>query len=561
MTGAFRCEPLADLTKQLLYAPAPRRRQHVDHAEQLYWQTDPRTNYPLDYVIYRITGYRADTSLEPATLVGAALRDDLLALADALARSLDLTDADLDQPFLTTEQLADELSVSPRTVKRYRKQGLFARYVLHNTPRGPRKRAVFLSGSVERFRAARGEKLDQAAAFQRLTDADRHAMIIRARRIASRTDASPFRVSVHLARRFDCHPETIRRLLIQHDARDPRFAIFRDYRAPLSDREQRLIARAYHRGVRVRRLRERFGRRADAIYRAVNLQRARALSAVDLSFVPNPTFELPDADAVILGPELPAMAAPTPRRGRGTGPHEGRDVIAPPIDGSAEAALFARYNYLKCLAAAMRDRVDPVHPTSRQLDEAETLVRRAQRVRWRIERAFAPIVDGVARRHHGSGQVVGDRSLATLQRIGRRVMHAAIDTFDVAKASRFHTQLGYALMRRFAQQPRRGRRARRPSWSRFTPPATEVLAAWQAVLGAIDDRQRRLVSLHFGAVDSGGEPAEPHTLGHAARLEGIGWTMAQRQARLACRGLLRRGRERGLHLSDLLPLRDVPGVQ
>lgn len=557
MAGDYRCEPLADLAKQLRYAPPERRRRQIDQAELLYWQIDPDQNYPLAFVTFRITGYRMDESVEPATLVGSALRDDLITLVDELAHTLDLPVASYDQPALTIEQLAEQLNVSTRTIKRYRKQGLFARYATHATSRGPRKQAVFLPDSVDRFRAGRGEKLADAAAFERLPETDRQDIITRARRIASRISVSPFRVSRHLAPRYGCHPETIRRMLINHDAHDPRFAIFRDYRAPLSERDQRLIARAYHRGIPVRKIRERFACRADAIYRAVLLQRCQVLLAVDLGYIASPTFELPDAEQVILGKDLPSvMPTDAPAEGE-------RPVIEAPIDAGIEASLFARYNYLKCRAAAARDALDPKQPSSAGLDEAETLIRRAQRVRWRIERAFEPIVDAVVRRHHGSGRDVVDRTLPTLRRIGRRVFHRAINQFDVAKNNRFHTYLTYTLMRRFAEKPRRvaRRRARFVLPRRFDPPRPSTVQALRGLLTSVEDRAAALLTGHYGAINATGETTDPAPLHALAQERDMSVTTAQRLTRIAYRTLRRSAAEQSLNLRQLLPLRDVPGVQ
>jgi hypothetical protein len=557
MAGDYRCEPLADLAKQLRYAPPPRRLRQVDQAELLYWQIDPDQNYPPAFVTFRITGYRTDETVEPATLVGSAVRDDLIRLVDELACTLALPIESFDQPALTIEQLAEQLNVSTRTIKRYRKQGLFARYATHTTSRGPRKQVVFLPDSVDRFRTGRGEKLADAAAFERLPEADRQEIITRARRITSRVSVSPFRVSRHLAPRYGCHPETIRRMLINHDAHDPRFAIFRDYRAPLGDHDQRLIARAYHRGIPVRKIRERFACRADAIYRTVLLRRCENLRAIDLGYIASPTFELPDAEQVILGTDLPRiMPTEAPVRGE-------RPVIEAPIDATIEASLFARYNYLKCRAAAARDAMDPKQPTSAELDEAETLVRRAQRVRWRIERAFEPIVEAVVRRHHGSGRDVVDRTLGTLRRIGRRVFHRAINQFDVAKNNRFHTYLTYTLMRRFAEKPRRvtRRRARVVLPRRFEPPQPQTVEALRALLGSIDPRAAALLSGHYGAINALGETTDPKPLHDLARQHDMSVTTAQRLTRIAYRTLRRSAAEQSLNLRQLLPLRDVPGVQ
>ena len=87
--SVFRCEPLEQLTHQLLFSPPDRRRLQVLRAECLHDEIDPIANYPLDYIAYRLTGYRSESG-ESVLLVGDAVLPDLRHMIDTLSRSIDL---------------------------------------------------------------------------------------------------------------------------------------------------------------------------------------------------------------------------------------------------------------------------------------------------------------------------------------------------------------------------------------------------------------------------------------------------------------------------------------
>src|SRR5688572_1970540 len=86
---AFKIEALADLLRQLEYAPPETRRRQMDAAERLAGDIQPDLAYPREFVIYRITGYRQEFD-ELVTFAGAALRTDLCNLIQRLSDALNL---------------------------------------------------------------------------------------------------------------------------------------------------------------------------------------------------------------------------------------------------------------------------------------------------------------------------------------------------------------------------------------------------------------------------------------------------------------------------------------
>ena len=499
----FLCRALADLTRQLTYAPAERVRQQSAHVEELFWQLEPDRSYPLDFLVFRITRFRPET-LPPEMLAGAAVRRDLLTMVELLSEAVgDRADA-YDPAPLQLEEVCRRLGVVPKTIGRYRRQGLFARRLLW--PDG-RTRLGFLSASLDRFVAWRGEKVAQAANFRRIDEPTQHAILMRARRIRARVDVSPFAVARHLSRRFGRSTEAVRQFLLRHDRHDPRVAIFPEHTPPLSDKDQRVIYRAYRRGVRVSRLAERFSRSRNVVYRAINLSRAAELCRLDIRCIANPTFDLPDAEQVILGGPI-------------------RPVGDEPIDQRTETALFARYNCLKSRALRLRNTLDRYHPQASALDAIETYLRRAAAVKEQLVRAFLRLVTTIARRHMAGARSTAMRSMADLIGEGSLVLLETLETFDPGRGNRYSTYLTWALMRRFARVGmERGPKtaaaiAAIPAATHdgeFVEPAEPSVAR---LLDRLNERERFVLTRHFGLRDESGERVQPQTLAQvAAHLE------------------------------------------
>ncbi|QNN25087.1 sigma-70 family RNA polymerase sigma factor [Planctomycetales bacterium ZRK34] len=513
---AFLSQSFQRLCRQLAFAPPARRRLQIDNAEQLYWQIDPDRNYPLDFLVFRITGYRPDTS-DGTTLVGAAARRDLLLLVDELSKTLDERFSDYDPRPLDQPAVCDKLNVSAKTITRYRRQGLFARRLIW--PDGKR-RLAFLPQSVDRFTESRRDKLQQAARFNRIDEPTRHQIITRARRIASRVQVTPFAVAEHLSKKFDRSTETIRLLLLAHDKRDPRVAIFPDHTPPLTAKQQRIIHRAYHRGISVARLARRFNKSRTAVYRAINHRRAAAILQLDIRYVANPVFQRADADEVILAPAaapesttaaIAAISATAPPSLESL-PLLSKLTDQPPLSPQQEQTLFVRYNYLKFRAAERRNTLDRYDPNSGILDEIETHLRRAVAIKHQLVRANMRLVVSVARKHL-TGSHRSDRlNLPDLVGDGSIVLLEAVETFDPARGNRFSTYLTWALMRRFAQSTATVTAAPRQSGLEYWPAAMnpaiaaveqaeQVAATLERLLARLDDRERFIITRHFGLTD------------------------------------------------------------
>jgi hypothetical protein len=557
--ATYRCEPLAELIGQLRYAPPERRRHQMEQAEALYWQIDPDRAYPPSFIVFRITDYRPeDARIDRTAIAGAAVRHDLAQFVLDLSATLDDTFDDHTPRPLDHAELAATLNVASRTILRYRKQGLFARKLWYPTARGPRQKLGYLQESVERFKQDQARQLDRAAQFDRMDDDTRHAMIVRARRIAGRVGVSPHRVAQHLARKYGRSIEAIRLLLVQHDQHDPRFAIFRDHTAPMSDKQQRVVLRAWQRGVPVRQMVDRYGRSRDALYRAIHQQEARVLHAIDLTFVPSPTFDLDDAEDVILAP----TSAPSDDE---TKPDPAIESLLPPAlrrcatrplpGASQEQAMFVRFNYLKYRVAEIREGLDRYDPRPSALDEAQARLRQMAILQRHLAMTYLSVVAAVVRQHLGE-RATQAKTVRRHLIVGSAVLLREIGQFDAGRGARFETTLRWALMRQFAQRGRRPVADRTLARLARIALASDQLPDW---LEGLAERDRQLIELRFDLPI--GPRSRPRTLeAVAVRLGATPWHVAAAERR-AFKQLRRAAGAVDHRLDHGLPMKLWPTVQ
>ena len=79
--GKYANESMEELAAELSAGLARLRKGYVDSAEKLIRIVSPDEDYPLEFVMFRLTGYRKrDPKGSPETMAGKPLRQDLLRL-------------------------------------------------------------------------------------------------------------------------------------------------------------------------------------------------------------------------------------------------------------------------------------------------------------------------------------------------------------------------------------------------------------------------------------------------------------------------------------------------
>lgn len=445
----YRCQLLADLARQLFYAPPERRIKQVLRAEQLHDQIDPARNYPFDYLSYRITGYRTEDT--PSTLlVGDAILPDLRLLIDRLSRSAPIQD-DGQDPTESTEALAARLGVSTKTIGRWRRLGLRWRWV---RPTGAgRKRIGYATAAVDHFLERNATVVARASRFTVMDDDTRQRVVDRARRIVQAHEFSLNQVAEHLAGKLKRSNQAIRNILEEHDRSHPDTAVFVGRSGPLSKEQKRGIVRAFRGGTRVGELTRRYRRTRATIYRVVHDRRAAAIRRLRIGLVDVPLFHRDDAEDTILKQPAPAETRKDRRK-----PTAVDDLpvelqawfVGPPLTGAIQLEMLTRYNFLKFLACRQREKLDPYNPRAADLDRIVSWVRQAAELRRALVMGVLPLIPPVARRHmHGEEDRSPGRLIELIEACCPLAIEA-VDRFDGIPTRPFEAYVTWRLMQSLA---------------------------------------------------------------------------------------------------------------
>ncbi len=442
---------MAELAGELGAGLLRLRKDYVDAAETLGRIIDPGREYPYDFVVYRLTGYRPPAAEgDSQSMIGGKLRLDLMQLMLDVCDSFELQTTDYDEKVYDTPGLARQYHVSTKTVQRWRRRGLAARRLVF--PDGKR-RVAFLDSSVQRFVGQQQSQVMRSMRFTQLTETERKDIIHRAKRMAAFTHCTLSDVAKRLATRTGRAVETIRYTIRNHDAESPDDAVFPYLSGPLSDQEKKAIYRCFLRGVPVSTLTERYRRTRGTIYRVINEMRAQQLLSRPILYVYNPQFDLPGADELML--------APTPAKVDAGGETKTKLVPKPPADlppylralydvpllpRDKERDVFRRYNYLKYKGDKLRREIDMNRIRTRVLKEIETLLLQANVVKNQIIRANLRLVVSIAKKHVGGAQTMFE-----LISDGNVSLMRAAEKFDYSRGNRFSTYASWAIIRNFAR--------------------------------------------------------------------------------------------------------------
>src|SRR5215212_8507793 len=244
----FRIDTLDDLARQLTFSPHDTRVAQIAAAEDFLHTLEPAKAYPLDFVIFRITGYHPKNA-ERLLFPGEALQHDLGQLIETVSDSLDQHSVALADLFLSIEDVTEKFNVTSKTIQRWRRRGLPARRFIF--PDGKR-RVGFLLSSVERFVSIHENQVAQAANFSQVDDAERDTILARARRLAEGCRCCVREITRRIARKLNRSPLTILHIVRKFDQEHPEQAIFPKAGAAITEQQKALILRKHKTGAEVR---------------------------------------------------------------------------------------------------------------------------------------------------------------------------------------------------------------------------------------------------------------------------------------------------------------------
>ena len=218
---------------------------------------------------------------------------------------------------------------------------------------------------------------------------------------------------------------------------------------PLDEAAKGQIYRQWRKGVSLDVLAQQAGRTRPSLEKAVNEVRAHRILEQKLEFMYDPSFDVPGAEAAILGPMPDAGRVATAR----VKPPAGLPPYlaslygdTPLLSKEQEAHLFRKMNYLKYRASKLREGLDPARARAAVLDEIERLQEEALVVKNQIIRANLRLVVSIAKKRVGPTgnffELVSDGNMSLIR---------AVEKFDFSRGFKFSTYASWAIMKNFAR--------------------------------------------------------------------------------------------------------------
>jgi RNA polymerase sigma factor (sigma-70 family) len=513
---------LAD--QQVQYAPRDVRLEQISRAKEILADLDPETNYPYPDLCEKITKYRPDRYPD-LVVSGEDAAHDLRCFVEDLSDSADLSVDSFNEPVLTVKEVSDQYNVSTKTVDRWRNRGLISRKLLF----GNRKRIGFLKSDVDEFVNQNKDMVKRGARFSQLDEGERLDIIRRARRMA-RYGGCPSEISKRLSRKLGRSAETIRYTLKNYDQEHGANAIFPHASSPLSEERKQEILRRSRRGVPVDRLAEDYCRTKASVYRIISEMRARQILEQPIDFMMSDEFELETARELILTapPETEPKTSKT-KAPPGLPPYLASLYSIPLLTREEEVYYFRKMNYLKYLASEAREKIDPNHPKSAEMDKIESLVEQAVEVKNFLIRSNLRLVVSIAKKHMQTGmnffEMVSDGNMSLIR---------AIEKFNYTLGNKFSTYASWAIMKNYARSIPKEFKQR----DRYRTGIEEVFDWRQdegeplikqelvnkrqhqlimSILEQLDDREKTIIVNRFGLA----EGVEPQTLEQVGKGLGV----------------------------------------
>ncbi len=430
---------LSRLAEQLRFAPREALVRDVERIEALALEIDGGGVYSEEWVVFRVTGFRAD--IEGAEAIGGeAVLRDLSALAERLSMSARLSAAgDGGGDIVTLAALSARWGVSSKTVERLRRRGLIARRVLDE--RG-KWRLGFSARAADAFAAAHPALIARAAGFSRMDERVR-ARVLRCARLYRRAGLTLNEASDRIARRYGRSREAVRQMLIKHDRRHAGGGAIFGLRGPLRREEASdALARAGL-GVELRRSASAMSRSAAAVRRGVNLVRAERLRGVLLEGVGEGVGVEEDGErggVSFAGPDLEDGSASADLGGPGVTDllrfiqaARRREV---PL-GVVERARARAFRGLLTRARVWTLGLDRAFPSAEGIDAIETALRWAARLKAELLRSHLALV--VQTLEERAGVRLEEQRAARAEELvvlGLRAAGRAVDAFDPSRGGR-----------------------------------------------------------------------------------------------------------------------------
>jgi RNA polymerase sigma factor (sigma-70 family) len=443
---------IGNLAVQFKRGPTRLRLRQLHNIDFLLSVAEVGKSYPADFVMHALTGYRAPGGAsargDSALVTGAALRSDLVTLAEDISADANIQAACWPEPIWSVGELAKRFDVSTKTIFRWHRRGLIGwRFRFADR----RVRLAFPERCVRQFVARNSELVARGSSFSQLTRGEREGIVERARVLFDAGEKTINAAAKVIARETGRAVETIRLILKHYDEAHPRAGIFNRSVLRLNGDDQRLrVWEAYNDGADLTSLAQRFDQPIAWVYQTLTHMRALALRARQVEYINDPGFSEPGVESEVLnGVDVAAPygeVTPPKRIPADLPPYLQQLFRIPLLTPRGETALFRKMNYLKHRADVLRQQVDPETVSATELDRIEALLSDAQAVKNQITQSNLRLVVSIAKRHLTPGQdffeIVSDGNMSLMR---------AIDKFDYTRGFKFSTYASWAIIKNYAR--------------------------------------------------------------------------------------------------------------
>jgi RNA polymerase sigma factor (sigma-70 family) len=504
----YRIDSIAALARQMNFTPRETLSDQLAAAENLLHDVDPAKAYPLDFVIFRITGYRPK-KVKSDLLTGLALQHDLGLLIERLSETLDLQAAQINQPVLSIDDVTDRFAVTSKTIQRWRRRGLPARRFMFNDGK---RRVGFLLSSVERFFAAHREQM-AGTNLSIVSQTERDEILRRARFLAKKCGCCESEITRRIAKRLNRSPLTILHNIRQHDQQHSDDPILLFASVDVATETRARILRRYHRGTSIRSLARRYYLSRSEVYRVIMDERIARLNRRKIKFIDDPLYHEDDAADMIgqiISQDQISNSATREDRSvpRDLPPYLQELYRTPLLSPNRERALFLKFNFHKFQFATARRKLEPQFARSSDLDVLENHLRRAIETKNAIVQANLRLVVSVSRKH-----LRPNLNLMELISDGNITLMRAVEGFDVHKGHRLSTYATLALMKGFARNVPMMQAAIHSGENSLLVDVADVRQQFapqrfvqrdqiQSLLSNLSDRERNVILAHYGLNES-----------------------------------------------------------
>ncbi len=441
----FASKDLAELAHQLQLSPKAKRLSQLQGIETLLGLVQPDKTYPYDMVCFNITGYRNRRESDKKPLCGSTLIGDLVLMAEELTRKTAIPIEELVEPYRACEELASDLGVSTKTIRRWRHRGLMG---LRAMCEDGVSRLLYLKSTIDRFVKQNKELVERGSSFKQLTQKEKDAIVNRAKELLKHKRIKLHVVARQISDEVGRAIETIRYTLRRYDQANPEKALFSGNGLPMVSKTHRTVWKAHEAGTTVATIAKRNDLSKSEVNDILLEMRARTLKSTPIECIFNDLFASPDADALILD-------VPRPKgEGKKSKAKPPKDLPAylrslyevPLMTAEQEVDAFRRYNYVKYKAATLVEALDVCDLRKSDLNRIDDLVEVASKLRQEIVRANLRLVVSIAKKHVGWSprffEVISDGNMSLMR---------AVEKFDFGRGFKFSTYASWAIIKNFAR--------------------------------------------------------------------------------------------------------------